>query len=292
MSLKVYIDGELVDEEDAKISVFDHGVLYGDGIFEGIRSYNGRVFRLEEHLNRLYQSAKAILLEIPLSKDEMQKAVISTLQANGLHDAYIRLVVTRGKGDLGLDPRKCPKPTVFIIASRINLYPEEFYQNGLALITATTRQNSLATLDPCIKSLNYLNHILAKIEANNAGFLEAVMLNENGFVAECTGENIFIVKRETLLTPPTWVGVLEGVTRGAVMELAKEIGLSAREEVLTRYDLFNANECFLTGTGAEVIPVIRVDGRTIGTGRPGEWTKKLIAAFRELTQREGVPIYG
>lgn len=291
MGLKVYLDGELVDEEEAKLSVFDHGVLYGDGIFEGIRSYNGRVFRSNEHLARLYRSARAILLEIPLSKNEMEKAIISTLRANELHDAYIRLVVTRGKGDLGLDPKKCPRPTLFIITSKIALYPEEFYKNGLELITVATRQNSPTALDPRIKSLNYLNHILAKIEANNAGVLEAIMLNSEGFVTECTGDNIFIIKDGLLLTPHSWVGALEGITRGVVMELAEELGLSLKEEVLTRYDLFNADECFLTGTAAEIIPVVKIDGRVIGHGQPGEWTIKLIAAFRELTQREGTPIY-
>lgn len=292
MGLKVYLDGELFDEEEAKISVYDHGLLYGDGVFEGIRSYNGRVFRLDEHLARLYRSARAILLEIPLSRDKMQEAVISTLQANKLHDAYIRLVVTRGKGDLGLDPRKCPKPTIFIITSKIALYPEEYYRNGLEIVTVATRQNSPAILDPRIKSLNYLSHIMAKIEANNAGTLEAVMLNENGYVTECTGDNIFIVKDGELLTPPTWLGILEGVTRSVVMELAGHLGLAVKEEVLTRYDLFNADESFLTGTAAEVIPVTKIDGRLIGQGRPGEWTTRLITAFHELTRREGIPIYG
>lgn len=289
--MKVYLDGRLVDEEDAKISVFDHGLLYGDGVFEGIRSYNGRVFRLDEHLKRLYRSAKAIMLNIPFSIEEMRANVLKTLRANGLHDAYIRLVVTRGKGDLGLDPTKCERPTVFIITSKIVLYPDEFYKNGLELITVATRRNVPEALNPCIKSLNYLNNILAKIEANNAGVQEAIMLNQDGFVAECTGENIFIISDGIVLTPPPWVGALEGITRGVVMELAERLEIKVREEVLTRYDLYNADECFLTGTAAEIVPVVKIDGRVIGGGAPGPYTKRFISLFHELTQTEGTPIY-
>jgi branched-chain amino acid aminotransferase len=289
--VKVYLNGELVDEEEAKISVFDHGLLYGDGVFEGIRSYNGRVFRLNEHLKRLYRSAKAIMLDIPATIDEMREMVLLTLKANGLHDAYIRLVVTRGRGDLGLDPSKCKKPTIIIITSAIILYPEELYKKGLEIITVATRRNVPEALNPRIKSLNYLNNILAKIEARNAGVLEAIMLNADGFVAECTGDNIFIVKGDLLLTPPPWVGALEGITREVVMELATGLGMRVKEEVLTRYDLYNAEECFLTGTAAEVIPVVKIDGRVIAQGVPGPNTTRLISAFHELTQSDGVPIY-
>lgn len=289
--MKVYLDGELVDEKEAKISVFDHGLLYGDGVFEGIRSYNSRVFRLEEHLKRLYRSAKAIMLKIPLSPEEMKENVLLTLRTNGLRDAYIRLVITRGEGDLGLDPKKCKKPTIIIITSKIVLYPEEFYKKGLELITVATRRNVPEALNPCIKSLNYLNNILAKIEANNAGVSEAIMLNADGFVTECTGENIFIIREGLLLTPPPWVGTLEGITRGVVMELADGLGIKVKEEVLTRYDLYNADECFLTGTAAEIVPVVKIDGRVIAQGVPGSYTLKLMTAFHELTQKEGVPIY-
>lgn len=290
MSFLVYLDGQLVPKEEAKISIFDHGLLYGDGIFEGIRSYNGRVFKLNEHLKRLYDSAKAIALNIPLSLDELREATLQTLRANNLSDAYIRLVVTRGVGDLGLDPQKCPKPSLFIITAKIKLYPEEFYQNGLEIITVATRRNIPEAINPCIKSLNYLNNILAKIEASNAGALEAVMLNSDGYVTECTGENIFIVKDGHLYTPPIWVGALRGITREVVIDLALKFNINFSEEVLTRYDLYTADEMFLTGTAAEIVPVVKVDGRTIGDGKPGKINTTLRAAFIELTQNEGIPI--
>lgn len=291
MGLKVYLDGELVPEEEAKISVFDHGLLYGDGVFEGIRSYNGRIFKLDEHLDRLYASAQAIMLEIPLSKGELTEAVVTTVRVNQIRDGYIRLVVTRGAGDLGLDPRKAIKPSIFIIADKITLYPEEYYINGLELVTVATKRNLPEAINPCIKSLNYLNNILAKIEANMAGVLEAVMLNADGFVAECTGENIFIVRNGVLITPPTYLGALEGITRDTVMQLAREMNCLVKEEPFTRYDLYTASECFLTGTAAEVIPVIKIDSRKIGDGKPGPTTRKLIEAFHHLTQTTGTPVY-
>src|SRR3989338_1624054 len=286
--MKVYLNVKFVDESQAKVSVFDHGLLYGDGVFEGIRSYDGLIFKLKEHIDRLWESAHTIMLKIPMSKDEMIKAVIAALRANKLKNAYIRLVVTRGAGDLGLDPRKCPKPTTFIIADKIALYPERFYKQGLEIVTVPTQRNIAEALNPQVKSLNYLNNILAKIEAQNAGAEEAIMLNSQGYVAECTGDNIFIVKKAALLTPPIYAGVLKGITRGAVLDLAKKAGIPAKEEMLTRHDLFNADECFLTGTAAEIIPVVKIDGRTVGTGKPGPVTKKLQAAFRQLTKTDGV----
>lgn len=292
----IYIDGKLYEKEEAKISVFDHGLLYGDGVFEGIRVYNGRVFKLNEHLNRLFGSAKYIMLNIPLTKDELTKAVIETVQANELREAYIRLIVTRGAGDLGLDPRKCPKPSIIIIVDKIELYPKEYYENGLELITVPTRKNIQDALSPCVKTLNYLNNIMAKIEANNAGVLEAIMLNAQGYVAEGSGDNIFVVKNNneaslTLLTPPLWVGALEGITRDTVMNIGKKLGVEVREAVMTRFDLYTADECFLTGTGAEVIPVNKIDNRRIGTGKAGKLTLKITARFHELTQREGTEVY-
>ncbi|MBI4752869.1 branched-chain-amino-acid transaminase [Candidatus Desantisbacteria bacterium] len=289
--MQVYLNGKLVAKEDAKISVFDHGTLYGDGVFEGLRSYNGRIFKLEEHIDRLIDSAKAIMLTIPLSKKELIDAVISTVRANDIHDGYVRLVVTRGTGDLGLDPRKCPIPSVFIIADKITLYPEELYQNGMEIITVPTRRNIVEALNPCIKSLNYLNNIMAKIEAIHGGVHEALMLNSEGYVTECTGDNIFIVKNGTLITPPTWVGALKGITRDTAMEIAKENGIGVLEEVLTRYDLYTADECFLTGTAAEIIPVIKIDSRKIGTGKPGDSTLKIMKQFKELTWTTGVEVY-
>ncbi len=291
MSLQVYIDGEFYAKEDAKISVFDHGLLYGDGIFEGIRAYNGRVFRLDEHLERLYLSARAIMLSIPLNIDEMREAVLETLRRNDLHDSYIRLVVTRGKGDLGLDPRKCPKAAIIIIADSIKLYPEEAYRDGLKLMIASTRKNSPDALSPRIKSLNYLNNILGKMEAINAGCAEAVMLDRHGYLTECTSENIFIVKKDTLFTPTATVGILEGITRSVVMELAEKLGYQVQMSFLTAHDLYVADECFVTGTGAELLPVVGLVGRSIGTGRPGPVTKELLEAFRNLTQTEGTEIY-
>jgi len=291
MGLKIYLDGKLVDEENAKISVFDHGLLYGDGVFEGIRAYNGRVFRLEEHLDRLYSGAHAIMLKIPLSKKEIGEAVIKTVRANNLADGYMRLVVTRGKGDLGLDPKKCPRPTVFVIAHKITLYPKEMYDKGMEIITVPTVKNLVSALDTQIKSLNYLNNILAKIEANLAGASEAIMLSKDGYVVECTGDNIFIIKNGVLMTPPTYLGALPGITRGVILELAAKLKITSREELFTRYNLYNADECFLTGTGAEIISVVKIDGRIIGDGVPGKLSKKLMKEFWALTKKEGTPIY-
>ncbi|HID05653.1 MAG TPA: branched-chain-amino-acid transaminase [Armatimonadetes bacterium] len=289
--LKVYVDGELLPKSQAKISVFDHGLLYGDGVFEGIRAYNGRVFRLDEHLERLYESAHSIWLEIPLSKDELRDAILNTLRVNELRDAYIRVVITRGVGDLGLDPWKCSKPSVIIITDRIQLFPKELYERGIEAVTVCTRRNSPQVINPAIKSLNYLNNILAKIEAKVAGKAEAIMLTLDGYVAEGSGENIFIVKNGDLFTPAPHMGILRGITRAAVIELACEHGITVHETALTIHDLYVADECFFTGTGAEIVPVVRVDERTIGSGKPGPITRKLIRAFRELTQREGIPIY-
>lgn len=288
--LKIYLNGRLVPKEEAVVSVFDHGLLYGDGVFEGIRAYNGRVFRLEEHLERLYRSAQALVLDVGLPLADLKKAVLDTLQANQLRDAYIRLVVTRGVGDLGLDPKKCPRATVFIIADKIALYPAECYTHGLEVNTVSTRRNSIQALNPNIKSLNYLNNILAKIEAGLSGVREAIMLSLEGYVAECTGDNIFYIKGNRLVTPPPVAGALEGITRAAVMDLAAQAGLTVEERLFTPVDLYTAEEVFLTGTAAEVIPVIRIDARTIGTGKPGAKTQKLIAAFRDLANREGTPI--
>ena len=283
----IYIDGKLVPKEEANISVFDHGLLYGDGIFEGIRVYNGNVFRLKEHIDRLFESAKTIGLNMPLSHDELEKATIETVRANEMKDAYVRLVVTRGVGDLGIDPTSCPKATLFIICATIKLYPQEFYETGIPLITASTRRIPMECLDPRIKSLNYLNNILAKIEAKKAGVPEAVMLNLSGRVAECTADNIFIMRNGKLKTPRLTEGALPGVTRGAVLELAKEAGLRAKETVLGLHDLYNAEECFLTGTGAEIVPVICIDGRDIGDAKPGKTTLDLLARFRKMRVLDG-----
>ncbi len=288
MGLKVYINGELVDRSEAKISVFDHGLLYGDGVFEGIRSYDGLIFKLKEHIDRLFDSARAIMLEIPLSKEEIAQAIIKTLKANGLRNAYIRLVATRGEGDLGLDPRKCQRPTIIIITDRITLYSKKLYEDGLELITVPTQRNIPETINPQIKSLNYLNNILAKIEATNSGVSEALMLNADGYVVECTGVNIFVVKDDELLTPPCCLGALSGITRGAIIWIATKLNIKFREAIMTRHDIFNAGETFLTGTAAEVIPVVKIDGRTIGDGRPGKLTLKLTKEFRKLTRTDGV----
>ena len=288
--MKIFIDGKYHSEQNAKVSVFDHGLLYGDGVFEGIRAYNGRVFRLKEHIDRLYCSAKAILLDIPMTHEQMMAAVVATCRRNKLHDGYIRLVVTRGVGTLGLNPSRCKNPSVIIIADKIQLYPEEYYKNGLDIVTVATTRNLINAVNPAIKSLNYLNNILAKIEANIAGCEEAIMLNSEGYVAECTGDNLFITKGGQLFTPPLHAGALYGITRGVVMELGRESGLTVAESTLTRYDLYNADECFLTGTGAEVIPVVKIDGRKIGTGKPGEVTRMLVQKYHALTQISGVPI--
>ena len=290
--MKIYIDGKYYDQKNAKISVFDHGLLYGDGIFEGIRAYNGRVFRLKEHIDRLFYSAKAILLRMPLSHGEIVRAVVETCRRNKIRDGYVRLLVTRGAGTLGLNPNRCKNPAVIIIADKIQLYPAELYERGMEIITVPTIRNLHSALNPAIKSLNYLNNILAKIEANNAGCEEAVMLNAEGFVSECTGDNIVIVKAGQVLTPPLSAGALYGITRGVVLELAREGGLSVAEPNLTRYDLFNADECFLTGTGAELIPIVKIDGRVIGTGKPGPITRRLVDKYHALTNVSGEPIYG
>ncbi len=288
--MKIYMDGKFVDAADANISVFDHGLLYGDGIFEGIRLYEGNVFRLEQHLERLWYSAKAILLDIPVSRAEMAAAVCESCRQNGLRDGYIRLVVTRGVGDLGLAPWLCTKPTVFIIADRINLYPPDTYSTGLSIVTVPTRRVSPAALPPAVKSLNYLNNILAKIEARQAGALEAVMLNEQGFVAECTGDNIFIIHKGRLLTPAVQEGALRGVTRDTICDIARDLELPLTETHLTRYDFWNADECFLTGTAAEVIPVVKLDGRLIGAGKPGPVGHRILAEFHRRVLTEGTRI--
>ena len=280
----IFMNDRLVPEDEAKVSVFDHGLLYGDGVFEGLRSYAGTVFRLDAHLDRLWASARAICLEIPLSKAAVAKAVNDTLAANKLVDGYVRLVVTRGAGSLGLDPNRTKNPQVIVIADTISLYPREFYEQGLKIVTAATQRVQSAALSPRIKSLNYLNNIMAKLEGLRAGCVEALMLNHKGEVAECTGDNVFVVRSGALLTPPPDAGILEGITRNAVMELARAAGIDCREATLTRHDLYTADECFLTGTAAEVIPVVDIDGRTIGAGTPGPITKQLTTAFHALVR--------
>lgn len=287
---QIYINGVFHDKEHAKVSVFDHGLLYGDGVFEGIRAYDGLIFKLEEHIDRLYESAHTILLKIPMTRKQMIDAVVQTVKHNKLKDAYIRLVVTRGEGDLGLDPRKCTKHTVIIIADKIKLYADHFYKRGMELITVPTQRNFTEALNPQIKSLNYLNNIMAKIEAVSAGYEEAIMLNKDGFVAECTGDNIFIIKDNILYTPPGYMGVLKGITRQAVIEIALKKKMVVKEAPLTRHDLFNADECFLTGTAAEIIPILKIDGRIIGPGEQGEWTKKLRKAFKQIVKTDGVRV--
>ena len=284
MSRQVFLGGRLVPEEQATVSVFDHGLLYGDGVFEGIRVYEGRVFLLKEHINRLYESARAIRLEILMSKDDLTGAVERTVSANGIDDGYVRLVVTRGVGTLGLDIQRTGNPQVIIIADTITMYPQEMYENGLQLVTANTIRNHPAALSPRIKSLNYLNNILAKIEATDSGTVEAMMLNHKGEVAECTGDNIFIVRGGVLKTPPPEAGILEGITRAAVIRLATEEGIYVQETPLERHDIYTADECFLTGTAAEVIAVVSLDGRVIGAGKPGPITRQLLERFRALTR--------
>lgn len=295
MVLFVYLNGQWVPSQEAKVSVFDHGLLYGDGVFEGIRSYDKLIFKLTEHLDRLWESAHTLMLKIPLSKKEMEQAIVETLRRNQLKDAYIRVVVTRGTGDLGLDPGLCKQPTVFIITDKIVLYPKSLYQSGLKIITVPTVRNLTEAVNPSIKSLNYLNNVLAKIEAKNSGCVEALMLNSQGYVAECTGDNIFMVKYERrkaqtarLLTPPVYLGALKGITRQAIIEIAGRKKISFEEQVLTRHDLFNADEVFLTGTAAEVISVVNIDGRIIGTGKPGATTRVLANAFHVLTKTDGL----
>ena len=288
--MKIWLDGNLVDESAAHISVFDHGLLYGDGVFEGIRFYNGRIFRLEEHIQRLFDSAKAIVINMPWTQEEVCRYTCETVAANGLTDGYIRLVVTRGAGELGLNPYLCPKPSMFIIASSIKLYPDEYYRDGLAIITCATRRPAPAALMPQVKSLNYLNNIMAKVEAIQAGALEAVMLNEQGYVAECTGDNLFILKNNKIHTPLISDGALDGITRAVILELAATLGVPVIERSLTRYDIFTADECFLTGTAAEVIPVVSLDRRTIGDGKPGPWTKRFLEEFHQLAMSTGTPV--
>jgi len=288
---KIYIDGKFYSEANAKVSVFDHGLLYGDGIFEGIRFYNGRVFRLEEHLERLWDSARSICLQVPISRREMTEAVLETIRQNDLRDGYIRLLVTRGIGNLGLNPMQCKHPSVIIIAATIVLYHENFYRKGLTIVTCATRRSNPAALNPAVKSLNYLNNVMARIEANLAGADEALMLNDAGNVAECTADNVFIVKRGQMFTPPTTAGALRGITRSIVFEIAAELGIKITETDITRHDVFIADECFLTGTAAEIIPVVKADGRLIRNGKPGSITTRTIARFREMTRETGTPVY-
>jgi branched-chain amino acid aminotransferase len=287
----IYIDGKFFAEADAKVSVFDHGLLYGDGIFEGIRFYNGRVFRLEEHLERLWDSARSICLEIPMTRSAMTEALLETIRQNDMRDGYIRLIVTRGVGNLGLNPAQCKRPSVIIIVAQIALYPEAVYRNGLTVVTCATRRTNPGALNPAVKSLNYLNNVMARIEANLAGADEALMLNDAGNVAECTADNVFVIKRGQIFTPPITAGALRGITRAVVFEIAAELGLKISETEITRHDVFIADECFLTGTAAEVIPVIKADGRIIGTGKPGAISLRMIGRFRELTRESGTPIF-
>ncbi len=286
----VNLNGKLIEAEKAALSVFDHGVLYGDGVFEGIRAYNGRVFKLDEHVERLYNSAKIIMLNTPVSQEEFKKQIVEVCKKNGIHDGYIRPVMTRGSGTLGLAPWKCLVPSYFIIADTIQLYPQKLYDEGLPLVTVATRRNIPEALSPMVKSLNYLNNIMAKIEAHNAGVMEAIMLNQEGYVAECTGDNIFMIKGKKLITPPVSAGVLPGITRNTVMDLALEAGYEVEEKLFTRAELYIADEAFLTGTAAEVVPVVKIDDREIQDGKPGEITKNLIGKFKEYANAHGTPI--
>ena len=288
---KIYIDGKFYPEANAKVSVFDHGLLYGDGIFEGIRFYNGRVFRLEQHLERLWNSARSICLDIPMTRQEMTEALLETIRQNHLRDGYIRLVVTRGVGNLGLNPEQCKNPSVIIIAATIALYHEDFYRKGLSIVTVATRRSNPASLNPAVKSLNYLNNVMARIEANLASADEALMLNDAGNVAECTADNVFIIKHGQIFTPPTTAGALQGITRSVVSDIAGEFDIKVIEADFTRHDIFVADECFLTGTAAEIVPVVKADGRIIGNGKPGPITTRIIARFREMTHQTGTPIF-
>jgi branched-chain amino acid aminotransferase len=288
---RIYIDGKFYSEADAKVSVFDHGLLYGDGIFEGIRFYNGRVFRLGEHLDRLWDSARSMCLEIPLIKQDMADAVLETIRQNHMRDGYIRLLVTRGVGNLGLNPKQCKSPSVIIIAALIALYHENMYRKGLTVVTVATRRCSPGALNPAVKSLNYLNNVMARIEADLAEADEALMLNDAGNVAECTADNVFIVKRDQIVTPPVTAGALRGITRSVVFEIAAELEIKTLKADITRHDVFAADECFLTGTAAEIIPVVKVDGRSIGNGKPGPITMRIMARFREMTRETGTPIF-
>jgi branched-chain amino acid aminotransferase len=288
--MRIYVDGKLYGKDDARVSVFDHGFLYGDGVFEGIRVYDGCVFRLKEHLQRLYASAKTLCLEIPLSYEEMRQAVMDTVAANEARDAYIRLVVSRGAGDLGIDPANCAKPTVVIIVGGIKLYPPELHEKGVTLITSSLRRIPLDSLDPRIKSLNYMNNILAKIEAKRAGAHEAVLLNHQGLIAECSADNLFLVTRGVLQTPDLIHGALPGITRACVLELAGSLGIPAVQCALAMHDVYNADEAFVTGTGAEIVAAVSADGRKIGDGRPGPITRKLVEAFRHARTRDGAKV--
>ncbi|MBY6035281.1 branched-chain-amino-acid transaminase [Fictibacillus nanhaiensis] len=287
----VYVNGEYVLKDDAKVSVYDHGFLYGDGVFEGIRVYNGNVYRLDEHLQRLYESAQSIMLKIPHTKEELTDIIVETLQKNKYRDAYIRLVISRGKGNLGLDPFTCGQPGVIVIAEQLALFPKKLYETGLEIITVASRRNRPDVLSPKVKSLNYLNNILVKIEASLAGVSEALMLNDQGYVAEGSADNVFIIKGTTIKTPPGYLGALEGITRNAIVEIARDQGYNMVEEPFTRHDVYVADEVFLTGTAAEVIAVVKVDGRVIGTGTPGNHTNKLLKTFREKVVEEGVKVY-
>ncbi len=282
--MQVYIDGKFFPQSKANISVYDHGFLYGDGVFEGIRIYNDNIFMLDEHINRLYDSAKAIGLKVPLSKAEIKDAVKQAHKVNGLKSGYVRLIVTRGVGNLGIDPKKCPKPSIVIIVNKIALYPVALYKKGMEIITASTQRTPVSALNPQIKSMNYLNNILAKIEAVNAGANEALMLDSSGNVVECSGDNIFIYRNDTLITPTTSIGALDGITRGIVMKLAEQEGLSVKELIFSKYEVYTSDECFLTGTAAELIPVVKVDGREIGNGKPGKITGLLINKFRKFIE--------
>jgi len=288
---KIYIDGKFYSEANAKVSVFDHGLLYGDGIFEGIRFYNGRVFRLEQHLERLWNSARSICLDIPMTRQEMTEALLETIRQNHLRDGYIRLVVTRGVGNLGLNPEQCKNPSVIIIVATIALYHEDFYRKGLSIVTVATRRSNPASLNPAVKSLNYLNNVMARIEANLASADEALMLNDAGNVAECTADNVFIIKHGQIFTPPTTAGALQGITRSVVFDIAGESDIKVIEADFTRHDIFVADECFLTGTAAEIVPVVKADGRIIGNGKPGPITTRIIARFREMIHQTGTPIF-
>ncbi|MDP8258779.1 MAG: branched-chain-amino-acid transaminase [Candidatus Aadella gelida] len=288
MGLKIFLNGEFVEKEDAKISIFDHGLLYGDGVFEGIRAYSRCIFKGTEHIDRLYASAEALRLDIPMKKEEMLSSIIETLKVNGLDDAYIRVVVTRGPGDLGLDPRKCERATVFIITDKIKLYPNDFYEKGLPIIVSKVRRNHPLCLDPKIKSLNYLNNILAKITAIDAGTQEALMLSVDGYAVECTGDNIFIVTGGKIYTPPCEMGSLEGITQDAVMDIARKDGIEVSFKKMLPEEVYEADECFLTGTAAEIIPVIKIEDKTIGNGKPGEVTKRLLEEFRKITKIDGI----
>jgi len=287
----IYLNGEFVEKENAKISVYDHGFLYGDGIFEGIRVYNGNVFRLAEHIERLYESALSIMLNIPMTQDEMIATVVETVRKNQLRDAYIRLVISRGTGDLGLDPRNCKAPNIVIIVEQLQLFPAELYEKGMRIVTVPTRRNRPDALNPKIKSLNYLNNVLVRLEATMAGVSEALMLNSEGYVAEGSGDNVFLVKKGILYTPPSYVGALQGITRQAIIDIALRLGYVVKEEPFTRHDVYVADEVFLTGTAAEVISVVEVDGRQIKDGKPGTVTNHLLQEFRKYVQEDGVKVY-